>query len=408
MSKSHPPKGKKTKTPGIYHSGHGTYEVRYREGTRQKSKTVDTMDEAISFKAGVRVAKNRGETIIRRKDVPTLAELAIEYMDRQEVLDKATRTLIFNAELLDGHILPFLGHYKTIDIDLAVLEAWQKEAKKGRRQKGQPELKKSSAYVLNRSRGLLGAIFKYGMSHGYMNGNPIEALEVLPHRTRRGQPATIEQIETMRMFFIQQDRFGYASLISLLAYGGLRPGEALANEWPDLIGRQLMIERHLSHGVIVPGTKTGGTRHPTLPSCALQDLLQWKMMSGRSDGLIYARKDGLPWTESDYRNWHRRWFKRAAAVAGLLTWDPEAGKNGKWVGDFRPYDLRHTNASQRIRAGEPVAEIANDLGHSLKTLFDHYAHEIEAMRGQPVVPLDTAVLEIRESLVGKKLKEKAV
>ena len=83
--------------------------------------------------------------------------------------------------------------------------------------------------------------------------------------------------------------------------------------------------------------------------------------------LLFPRADGRPWRDYDYRNWRKRHFKQAVAIAGLPI--------------TRPDDVRHACASLLIDAGWPLNQIANHLGDSVATLSTNYAHLIAEMRG---------------------------
>lgn len=396
---------RKRKTPpGIFETANGKYEYRYREGNRHRSKTFDHLDDAITFKANRRLARQRGEQIIRRQDVPTFEAVSIEFLERRETIGKATKTLETNAYYLDRAINPYIGHLATVDVTIDVLDEWQAAALNDGR----------SAYVVNRSRELIGAIMKYAMRRRWANQNPAELLEVLPHRPQRGQVASIEQVELMREYFIRSKRPGYAAMISVLAYIGLRPSELTALTWGHVKDKHLLVEDHTADGEIVDGTKTHTTRLVPIPAPVVTDLAEWKLAGGRFGGLIFPRTDGQPWQDTDYRNWSRRWFKAAAAEAGLLTIvEPETGpeKNRakvKYTGDFTPYDLRHTCASLKIRAGTPPATIAKEMGHSIETLFRIYSHEIEQMRDTEVAPIDHQITEIRQPGVRRMYGRKAL
>ena len=82
-------------------------------------------------------------------------------------------------------------------------------------------------------------------------------------------------------------------------------------------------------------------------------------------------------------------------------WDEDAER---WVDDFRPYDLRHVAVSLKVRAGEPLPDVAADLGHSFETLCRVYVGEIKAMRGQPTTPISEAIsaARVRTEYGGKK------
>jgi hypothetical protein len=63
---------------------------------------------------------------------------------------------------------------------------------------------------------------------------------------------------------------------------------------------------------------------------------------------------------------------------------------------FSPRMLRHTCASVRLRSGEPFAEVAVDLGHSVRTLIQWYSHEVRASRGAPVEPIEQQIEHARK------------
>jgi hypothetical protein len=73
-------------------------------------------------------------------------------------------------------------------------------------------------------------------------------------------------------------------------------------------------------------------------------------------------------TLEHWKNWNRKHFKPAAEKAN--------------VGVTRPYELRHTWASLLIQEGKlTLIEIAAQMGHSVQTLLNNYAHVIAELSG---------------------------
>ncbi|MGH2875926.1 MAG: tyrosine-type recombinase/integrase, partial [Solirubrobacteraceae bacterium] len=150
---------------------------------------------------------------------------------------------------------------------------------------------------------------------------------------RRGDPRREEvralapaTIEAMRGAVDVRD----ATLISVLAYAGLRPGEALGLRWGDVRERALLVQRSISPGEEAD-TKTRQHRTVRLLAPLASDVRSWRMAAGRPDDsqLVFPGTDGQPWTLAAYQSWRRRAFRRAVDAAGL------AG--------VRPYDLRHSS-----------------------------------------------------------------
>src|SRR5205807_8602503 len=87
-----------------------------------------------------------------------------------------------------------------------------------------------------------------------------------------------------------------AALLSVLAYSGLRPGEALGLRWSDVRERTILIQRAISLGAEAD-TKTRQHRTVRLLAPLASDLRAWRMAAGRPDDseLVFPGKDGQPW-----------------------------------------------------------------------------------------------------------------
>jgi integrase len=177
-------------------------------------------------------------------------------------------------------------------------------------------------------------------------------------------PLTPAAVETIRARQLARELIRDATLVAVLAYAGLRPGEALALTWSHVRERTLLVEAAVSVGV-VGETKTRRRRTVRLLSPLASDLAELRPRVGRppEDALVFPGHDGPPWSPASYKNWHRRIFRPATAAAGL------AGS--------RPYDLRHSFVSLLIAEGHNVVEVARQAGHSPKMALDTYAHVFE-------------------------------
>lgn len=351
------------------------WEVRYREGRRNRSKTFDLKEDARSFEAEARVRRQRGEHVRRSSDTPTLRDFAADWIDRRRAAGLSEATLKTNGLIFDKHLDSYLGALRVGDLSPRRLDEWRREL----------EAAGASTYMLNRSKTLLGQILADARRLDFVSLNAARGLPTVRRRARRGRTAAPEKVEAMRASFIEGGHLGHATLISLLAYVGLRPREALDLRWE-------MIERDR---LILPAELTKGrmSRAPDIPRPVVADLGRWRLACGGLGGLVFPRPtDGGRWTKADWDNWRKRGFKEAAGTAGLLGWDAEMKT---WVGDFWPYDLRHTCASLMIRAHVGPADVAAQLGTSLELVFRTYAHSIEAMRGRPSTSIAEAISAAR-------------
>jgi integrase len=126
--------------------------------------------------------------------------------------------------------------------------------------------------------------------------------------------------------------------VSVLAYGGLRPGEALALTWADIGERSIQVDKALAVGE-VKGTKTGKRRTIPIFRALAQNLAEWRLACGRPspEDLVFPTAQGRPWSDHTYRNWRKRVFQPCAQLLG--------------VHNPRPYDLRHSLASLLFAEG---------------------------------------------------------
>jgi integrase len=359
----------------IHSTKTGKWEVRYREGRRNRSKTFDLKEDARAFEAEARVRRQRGEHVRRSSDTPTLRDFAADWMERRQAAGLSEATLKTNRLIFHKHLDPYLGGLRVGDLSPCRLDEWRREL----------EAAGVSTYMLNRSKTLLGQILADARRLDFVALNAARGLPTVRRRARRGRTATPEQVEAMRASFLEVGHLGHATMISLLAYVGLRPREALDLRWEMVDRDRLILPAELTKGRMA--------RSPEIPRPAIADLGRWRMACGGLGGLVFPRpSDGGRWTKSDWDNWRKRGFVNAAGAAGLLDWD---GESETWAGDFRPYDLRHTCASLMVRAHVGPADVAAQLGTSLELVFRTYEHSIEAMRGRPSTSIARAISAAR-------------
>jgi integrase len=151
------------------------------------------------------------------------------------------------------------------------------------------------------------------------------------------------------------------SLIWLLCFTGLRPGEAYALDWTavDLDGGNLTVLRSWDDRggkFVAPKTKAG-IRIVPLSSWLVTELTAHKAR-GDCTGLVFHNGAGNPWNPSNMRR---------------DVWLP-LKKRAK-VRDLDLYSLRHSFASLGRTAGESAFNISRMMGHTNSVLVDSvYAH----------------------------------
>ena len=194
-------------------------------------------------------------------------------------------------------------------------------------------------------------------------------------RINRPSPRTIER---MRAAADPRD----ATLFSVLAYAGLRPGEVLALEWGDIREQTILVERATSLGN-EEDTKTTLHRTVRFARSVARRPGRVAMACGRpaDDALVFPNHNGSAWTEPAYQSWRRRAFRRVLDGAG--------------VAKATPYTLRHSFASLLLHEGRSVIYAARQLGHDARLTLTRYGHVMDELEDQPRIDAETANREAR-------------
>jgi integrase len=352
--------------------GSVVWRVRWREGgrgSRGRSRTFDRKADALAFEHELRRRRQLGD-VEGFASGETLDTYVAGTWARTHAVTLSPRTAGKYAGLYDVHIAPFLGGLKLTEISPDVIARWQSDrvaAGVGR-------------VVLLDSMMLLGAILQRAAEGGRISRNPARLVrKVSRPRRREVRPLAPATIEALRRASSARD----ATLISVLAYAGLRPQEAFALTWRDVRERTLLIERAASLGE-EKDTKTRAHRTVRLLAPLREDLLAWRMRSGRpaDTALVFPGPAGKLWTKTTYDNWRKRAFRRACTMSG--------------VAGATPYALRHSFASLLLHEGRSVIYVARQLGHDARLTLSTYGHVIDELDGTPNISAVDAIQAARQ------------
>jgi integrase len=329
----------------------GVYQVRWREGGRgspahsvmvhgategEARRRADTID------AEIRNRKAAGERVVSvvpdRPEPLTLAEFLVVWHEAHGK-ELAVSTQLSYAVVWEW-IGPRLGGKLVRDITPGMLARFRAEI----------ERDGAGAPTVLRVLAVLGSVLSEAVRQGQISVSPTRAVSRPRQRRNRAvRPPTPERVEIIRAGLASDvDR----ALVTLLAYVGLRPQEALAAVWSDMTGGRLLVD----------ASKTGRTGVvPVLP-IGRRKLAELHLRQGRPgpSAPIIATRTGDPWGESLFRSFRRhRWSKVAPGM--------------------RPYDLRHAYVSLMIQAGHTVVEVAKWAGHSPQVCLGTYAHLFDTL-----------------------------
>jgi integrase len=359
----------------VHRSKMGKWEVRWREGKRNRSRTFTLKQDAKRFELEAnRIRQLGGMLPDPRAQRQAFEDFALTWLARKGGISEETR--MGYLRLLSAHVFDQLGHVPLRDFTAPLIYRWQDE----RLAHG------AGPMSLRQARKIIGQVLEHAKGLGLIPDNPALRLQVIERREPRrvAQPASPRQVEGLRGWMLERERVGDAALISVLAYVGVRPQDVLAIEWRHLGDGRLRVEQKNVNGQIRAGLKTGTSKIRTVcvPQTVMRDLREWRLLVGDVGPLVFPRPDRQPWRKTDWANWRRRFFSEAVKATDLSR-------------GFRPYDLRHSAASLFIAAGWTPSEVAHQLGHSIEISARIYMHLIEEMRGRRPQSVDQVIAEAR-------------
>jgi len=290
------------------------------------------------------------------------------------------RTVESYTDNLRLHLLPALGSAKVRDISKGWIKALLAE-------KLNAKLARNSVRLIHAT---LRAALNAAVDDDLIPANPARNLG---RQLRLVAPVSVRQEQIKAMTRGQLDVFldttlrvtpGHYPLFLLMARTGVRIGEAIALQWPDinLDDREIRVERGFSARQIET-PKTGHGRTVDM-SQQLARVLRRLQVDRKSETLrrgwpevppwVFCNAAGKPLDSSRVR----RNFRRVLRPAGL-------------PGHFHPHCLRHTFSSLLLQQGVSPAYVQRQLGHaSIKLTVDTYGKWLPMGNKGAVDGLDSA------------------
>jgi integrase len=321
---------------------------------KERTKTFDRQREAKAWAEAGEARVRQGTWTDPSRAKVYIEELANQYLATRQLKPK---TVASYRSLLDSCILPRWGRVRLDQVSFSDVMEWVSDM---RGSKGQT----LSASRRRQAYHLLCAILDVAVHDDRVVRNPARPKGDSPSRSRFLPRPTVGK-EHRYLTAQEVQRLADAcqpwdTLIYVMAYGGLRWGEAAAlrvDDVDELRGRlkvdETLVEINGHHSFGSP--KSHAVRTVALPGF-LRERLAPLLLGKAPRDLLFTSRNGQPLRNS---NW-RRTFDKAVQRAGLPR--------------LTPHDLRHTAASLAISAGANVKVIQSMLGHQSAALtLDTYA-----------------------------------
>jgi len=247
----------------------------------------------------------RGEWTDPRLSKTTVAEWSERWYRTKSSLKP--KTLAGYDSNLRVHVLSAFGDYELRHIDRMAVEEWVADL----------QAFGLGPSAVRQARQVLNSMMKLAVEAGYLLVNPVTGVAAPRQDDREMLFLSAEEVERLAAAI----RPPYATLVYLLAYGGLRWGEAVAlrRKRCHLLRSRVEVAESLAdaRGQLHFGTtKTHQRRMVVIPGF-LHDLLAAHLAAQVSDdpeALVFTSPEGQPLRNSNFR---RRIWHQATADAGL-------------------------------------------------------------------------------------------
>lgn len=336
------------------------WRVRWRDAKGDaRAKVLGRKRDAEVFDAEIKRRRRTGELAAMDGGRETLDDYVAGTWARAHAAHLAPRTRASYSSTYDRHISPRLGGMELRKIDPEVVATFQ----------GDLIAEGTGPHAIQKAMTLLGAILQRAAESKRILYNPQRAVRKakLP-KSPEVRPLAPSKVELLRSVCNQRD----ATIVSVLAYAGLRPGELRILCWRDIGERTLLVN----------APKTNTRRTVRMLDALRDDLRAWRRAVPASpDALVFPPKNGETWTANGFEKWRQRCFVPALRAAGLAK--------------ARPCDLRHSFASLLLHEGRSVIYVARQLGHGAELTMRTYGHVIDELEEAPRISAENAICEAR-------------
>ncbi|MFJ7827609.1 tyrosine-type recombinase/integrase [Psychrobacillus sp. NPDC096623] len=290
-------------------------------------------------------------------------------------------TYVKTTGLFKNHILPAMGTYKIekihVDVCQQHVDEWASKLKNYRM------VKAYAAKVLD-----------FAIKRSYILTNPFTHVDLPTNTSKKAKRADEDKVEN---FYTREQLIEFLScleresnhkayvLFRLLAFSGMRRGEALALTWNDLnfTTNELRINKALSLGKdnrqYVKLPKTDLPRTIKMDDKTMAVLKEWKKKQ-KLDYLVLGFNTMQPkqLVFSNEQNKHLQLTK-------VRKWIVQVQNKYK-LGKITTHGLRHTHCSLLFEAGASLKEVQDRLGHSdVKTTMNIYAHVTKKAKEEAIL-----------------------
>lgn len=306
---------------------------------------------------------------IEKEKKYTFEEIYWNWLEEYQTTVKPS-SLLKTERLFHNHLIPAFGDKYIDEITPMMaqeqMNEWHKEFVRAR-------------MMMN----YVGSIFDYAMRLQIVSMNPTKLIRkpVVIQEVKEDEDLNFYDKEELKEFLAMAEKLPNKrayTYFRLLAFTGMRNGEALALKWSDVDvdNKTLNINKGVSRkatGLYVHTPKTPSSiRRISLDDKTIEILMEFmKETNSEKDDLIFRNENNKLLTQSKSRKWL------------ILTQDKIDENRKENMKRITIHGFRHTHASLLFEAGASIKDVQVRLGHSdIQTTMDVYTHVSKAAKEQ--------------------------
>ena len=285
-----------------------------------------------------RFAATTAKAVSEQKEtLTTITKYSTEFLDGY-LPDSKPSELKSKRQILDGHILPALGHLRLDEIRQSHVDAFVGvELKRGVCRK-----------TINNRLAVLSTLLKYAHENKLILKSELR-LNLKRKGAAKDAPIVAVPAPDVRKLVEAASDARYRVAVLLAAEAGLRIGEILGLQWTDIKNGELKVRR-----AVDSGGNVGLPKHDKMREVPLSPTLVSELARMPRRGLwIVSRLDGdmlSYWAAIDaLRDQYER--------AGVTIQVSETGERRPW------HSLRHTFGTECAARGVPITTLQELMGH---------------------------------------------
>lgn len=334
--------------------------------------------------------------VVASGSVPTVEEFGKKWLAS---LTLAPATLSGYDVIFRNHVVPYIGAKKINQVtstDLAVI--YKQMGASGRKDVINPG-GKLSPNTVNKVHIEIGAIFEAAVDEGLIASNPARKSRIVKAPTGSQIRASKGEIEVWDInqlkTFLDWNRDTYDDelyeLWCVMAFTGIRRGEAVALKWKDIdLANKVISIRRAADPVLIRQTKltkTGKSRSVSIHA-GLVEILETQKSKRASIHPSFVDPEafvfGLP--NGDLRSPNdisARWARAVKKACAYVQEQASPGEVG--LPKLTLKGLRHTHATMLMKNGTNPKIVQERLGHSnINTTMDIYSHVTPTMQQEAI------------------------